>query len=97
MMNEIEYQLNYDRFGNKRKYKLNKKKRLKIIDNNSWLDNDLRNQWIYRDYKSYYIVISMYKSNQYTVTLSGYKIKTIFKDLDKAKLASLRFCDKLLK
>jgi hypothetical protein len=39
----------------------------------------------------------MYKSNQYTVTLSGYKIKTIFKDLDKAKLASLRFCDKLLK
>lgn len=94
-MNEIEYQLNYDRFGNKRKYKLSKKRRLKVIDNSSWIDNDLKNQWIYKDYKSFYIVISMYKPNIYSITLSGYKIKTNFKSLDRAKFASLKFCDKL--
>lgn len=95
MTNTIEYQLEYDKFGQKRKYKLNKQRRLKIVDNSSWLENDLKNQWYYKDYKSYYITISMYKPKEYTVTCSGYKIKTIFKDLERAKLASTKFCDKI--
>jgi hypothetical protein len=92
-MNVIEYQLNYDKLGNQRKYKLNQKRRTKIIDNSSWIENDLKNQWIFRDYKSYYIVITMYKPSKYTVTLSGYKIKTIFNQLERAKSSSFRVCD----
>ena len=93
----IEYQLNFNKFGEKRKYKLPKKKRLKIIDNSSWIENDLKNQWYYKDYKCYYIVISMYNPHQYTVTCSGYKLETLFDNLEEAKLQSLKYCDKLLK
>jgi hypothetical protein len=95
--NSLEYQLNFDKFGNKRKYNLTKKRKLKIIDNNTWNENDLKNQWIYKDYRCYYIVISMYKKDEYSVTLSGYKIKTKFKSLERAKFASFRFFDKLSK
>jgi hypothetical protein len=92
---DIEYQLEYDKFGQKRKYKLNKKRRVKLIDNSTWVENDLKNQWYYKDYRSYYIVISMYKPSEYSATLSGYKMNTKFKDLEKAKVASLKFCDKI--
>lgn len=97
MKNEIEYQLSFDTFGNKRKYKLNKKRRLRIIDTNSWIENDLKNQWIYKDYKCYYIVISMYKSGTYKVSISGYVHKTQYNNLEKAKLASFKLCDKILR
>lgn len=97
MKNEIEYKLNFDTFGNKRKYKLNKQRRIKIIDTSSWIENDLHNQWIYKDYKCYYIVISMFKLNEYTVSISGYRHKTQYKDLEKAKLASFKLCDKILR
>jgi len=96
-MNEIEYKLNFDSLGNKRRYKLNKSRRLKIEDHNSWLENDLKNQWIYKDYRSYYIVISMYNKDEYSLTISGYKHKTKYKKLEKAKLASFKLCDKILK
>lgn len=94
-MNEIDYQLNYDKLGNKRKYRLSGKKRTKIIDNNTWQENTLNNQWIYKDYKSYYIVISMYKQANYRVSCSGYTLKKEYKSLDQAKMASFKFCNKL--
>jgi len=93
----LEYKLNYNPIGEKRKYKLPKKKRLKILDNSSWVENDLKNQWYFKDYKSYYIVISMYKPNEYTVTCSGHKMNSKFNNLEKAKVASLKFCDKISK
>jgi len=92
----IEYKLNFNKFGQKRKYKLPKKMRLKIIDNSSWIENDLKNQWYYKDYKSFYIVISMYKAQEYTVTCSGYKLEDIYKDLETAKMESFKFCDKII-
>lgn len=93
----IEYQLKFDKFGQKRKYALPKKRRLKIIDNSSWIESDTKNQWCYKDYKCFYIVISMYKSNEYTVTCSGHKLDKPFNDLEEAKVASFRFCDKINK
>jgi len=94
-MNEIEYQLNFDRFGNKRKYKLNKKRRLKVIDNHSWLDNDLKNQWIYKDYNCYYIVISKFGS-EYKVSCSGANAGS-YSNLEEAKVEAFNFCDKIYK
>jgi len=93
----VEYQLKYDKFGNPRKYTLPKKRRLKIIDNSSWIEAETKNQWYYKDYKSFYVVISMYKQNEYTVSCSGYTLKRKYNDINKAKLASFNFCDKILK
>jgi len=93
----IEYKLKFDKFGQPRKYALTKKRRLRIIDNSSWIEADTKNQWYYKDYKSFYIVVSMFKHKEYTITCSGYKMKRKYDCLDKAKLASLRFCDKLIK
>jgi len=93
----VEYKLNYDKFGQKRKYSLTKKRKLRIIDSSTWIEADTKNQWYYKDYRSFYIVISMYKPVEYTITCSGYKLKRIYNDLDKAKIASLKFCDKIIK
>lgn len=93
----IEYKLKFNKFGQPRKYSLPKKSRLKIIDNNSWLEADTKNQWYYKDYRCFYIVISMYKEKEYSVTCSGYKMNSRFNCLEKAKLASFKFCDKILK
>jgi len=93
----IEYKLNFNKLGQPRKFLLNKKARLKIIDNSSWVEADTKNQWYYKDYKSFYIVVSMFKSEEYTVSCSGYSLKRKYKNLEKAKLASFRFCNKLLK
>jgi len=97
MQNSIEYQLTFDKFGNKRKYKVSKKRRLKIIDNSSWIENELKNQWIYKDYRCFYIVISMFRPSLYKVSISVYSHKTQYKELERAKIASLRLCDKILK
>jgi len=91
----VEYQLKYDRFGKERKYKLNKKRRLKIIDSSTWIEAETKNQWYYKDYKSYYIVISEFKPKEFTITCSGYKMNSKFNCLEKAKVASLKFCDKI--
>ena len=93
----IEYKLNFNKLGQPRKFLLNKKARLKIIDNSSWVEADTKNQWYYKDYKSFYIVISMYKEKEYSITCSGYKLNSKFNSLEKAKLASLKFCDKITK
>lgn len=93
----LEYQLNFDKFGNKRKYRLPKKRVNKIIEFNTWTENNLKNQWIFKDYRSYYIVISMFKKDEYSVTCSGSKIDKIFTDLEQAKIESFDYCDKLLK
>ena len=93
----IEYKLNFNKLGQPRKFLLNKKARLKIIDNSSWVEADTKNQWYYKDYRSFYIVISMYKDREYTITCSGYKMKRKYYNLEEAQLASLRFCDKILK
>lgn len=91
---EINYKLNFDGFGQKRKYKLNKKRRQKIIDTSSWLEADTINQWYYKDYNSFYIVISMYKEGEYSVTCSGHKLDKIFISLDQAKAESFKYCDR---
>lgn len=94
---DVDYKLNYNHIGEKRKFKLPKKRRIKIIEISSWIENDLKNQWIYKDYKCYYIIISMFKLNMFKVSCSGYTLKRVFKTLDQAKFASLKFCDKLNK
>ena len=93
----IEYKLNFNKLGQPRKFNLAKKARLKIIDNSSWIEAETKNQWYYKDYKSFYIVISMYKEKEYSITCSGYKLNSKFNSLEKAKLASLKFCDKITK
>ena len=93
----VKYQLKYDNFGNPRKYALPKKRRLKIIDNSSWIEAETKNQWYYKDYRCYYIVIGMFKPEEYSISLSGYSLKKKYKTLEEAKLASLKYCDKLLK
>jgi len=91
----LEYQLNYTPTGEQRKYKLSKKKRLKVIDNSSWTENELNNQWYFKDYKSFYIVISKFKDNKFRVSCSGANVGD-FKDLESAKVAAISFCDKIL-
>lgn len=94
MSESIDYQLNYDNVGQKRKYKLPKKRRYKIIDQSSWLENDLKNQWIYKDYKCYYIVISKFKDAEYSVSCSGAHAGK-YKTLQQAQVAAFAFCDKI--
>ena len=93
----IEYKLKFDKFGQPRKYALTKKRRLKLIDNSSWIEAETKNQWYYKDYNSFYIVISMYKDKEYTETCSGHKLDKSFDCLEEAKLASLKFCNKIIK
>jgi len=94
---EALYRLTFNNIGGERKYRVTKKNKLKILSHCSWLENDLKNQWIFKDYKCYYIVVSMYEKNVFTVTCSGYKLKKKYFDLEKAKIASFRFCDKIMK
>jgi len=92
----IEYKLNFNNIGEKRKYRLSKKNRLKIFNTSSWIENDLKNQWIYKDYNCYYIVISMFGKEEYKVSCSGANGGT-YKSLNDAQVAAISFCDKLLK
>jgi len=90
----LEYKLNYNHIGEKRKYKLPKKKRLKIVDSSSWIENDLKNQWCFKDYKCYYIIISKFGENDFRVSCSGANAGT-FSNLTSAQVAALQFCDKI--
>jgi hypothetical protein len=92
----IEYNLNFNSLGQKRKYKLSKQKRFKIFDSNTWQENDLKNQWYFKDYNTFYIVISMYGKNKFRATCSG-AIVGDYNTLEEAKVAALQFCDKILK
>jgi len=91
----LEYNLNYNHIGEKRKYKLPKKKRLKIVDSCSWTENELKNQWIFKDYNCYYIVVSKFGEEDFRVSCSGANAGT-YKDLETAQLASIEFCNKLI-
>jgi hypothetical protein len=92
----VYYKFTFNNIGQKRKYKLSKQQRIKILDSNSWLQNDLGNQWYFKDYKTFYIVISMYSSSKFRVTCSG-AIAGDFNSLDEAKVAAFKFCDKIIK
>lgn len=91
----LEYQLNYNPVGEKRKFKLSKKRRLKVIDNSTWVENDLKNQWYFKDYKCFYIVISKFDNDKFTVSCSGANVGT-YNNLELAKVAAISFCDKIL-
>ena len=92
---DVDYNLNYNHIGERRRFKLSKKRRLKVIDSSSWTENDLKNQWYFKDYKSFYIVISKFKDNKFRVSCSGANVGD-FKDLESAKVAAISFCDKIL-
>ena len=91
----LEYKLNYNPIGEKRKYKLSKKRRLGLEDSSTWTENSLKNQWYFKDYKSFYIVISKFDINKYKVSCSGANAGE-YEDLQKAKVAAIDFCDKII-
>jgi len=91
----LEYKLNYNPVGEKRKHKLSRKRRAKIIDNSSWTENELHNQWYFKDYKSFYIVVSMFGNEKYRVSCSGANAGE-YKNLEDAQVAAFSFCDKII-
>jgi len=91
----LEYKLNYNPIGEKRKHRLSRKKRTKIIDSSSWVENDLKNQWYFKDYKSYYIVVSKFDNEKYKVSCSGANAGE-YKNLEDAQVAAFDFCDKII-
>ena len=95
MNNTIEYQLNFNKLGEKRKYKLSKKNRLKVIDNCSWTVNELGNQWYFKDYKCFYIVVSKFDDCKFKVSCSGASAGE-YLTLEEAKVAAFKFCDKII-
>ena len=90
-MSVIEYQLQ----PAKPKY-YSRKKRQRMIDETTWRENPLKNQWVYKDYKCYYIVITEHIKGTFTATCSG-AIVGKYKTLDEAKSECLKFCDNILK
>lgn len=92
----LEYKLKHNPLGQVRKYALSKKKRKKIEDTSAWVENDLKNQWYFKDYKSFYIVISKFDNEQFKVSCSGANVGD-YKNLELAKVAALNFCDKIYK
>lgn len=92
----LEYKLNYNPIGEKRKYRLSKKKRLKLEDNSTWVENDLKNQWYFKDYESFYIVISQFDKERFKVSCSGANAGE-YSTLEQAKVAAIDFCDKIIK
>jgi len=90
-MSVIEYQLQ----PVKPRY-YSRRKRQRMLDETTWRENVLKNQWIFRDYHSYYIVITEYKKKEFTATCSGARVENIFHTLDAAKQGAFEFCNKLL-
>jgi hypothetical protein len=72
------------------------RKRQRMLDETTWRENPLKNQWVYKDYKCYYIVITEHIKGTFTATCSG-AIVGKYKTLDEAKSESLKFCDNILK
>jgi hypothetical protein len=90
-MSVIEYQL----VPTKPKY-YSRKKRQRMLDETTWRENPRKNQWVYKDYKCYYIVITEHIKGIFTATCSGAMVGK-YKTLDEAKSESLKFCDNILK
>ena len=90
-MSVIKYQLQ----PVKPKY-YSRKKRQRMLDETTWRENPLKNQWVYKDYKCYYIVITEHVKGIFTATCSGAMVGK-FSTLEQAKIESLKFCDNILK
>ena len=90
-MSVVEYQLQ----PVKPKY-YSMRKRQRLLDETTWRENHLKNQWIYKDYKCYYIVITEHIKGVFTATCSGAMVGK-FKTLYEAKSESFKFCDNILK
>jgi hypothetical protein len=91
-MSVIEYAL---KPAKQPKY-LSRRKLQRLRDQTTWIESRTKNQWLFRDYHCYYIVIAEYKKNEFTVTCSGARVENIFKTLDEAKQGAFEFCNKLL-
>jgi len=89
-MTTVEYQLKL-----KPKY-YSKRKRQQLLDQTTWRENHLKNQWIYKDYKCYYVVITEHNKGIFTTTCSGALVGN-FLTLNEAKMESFKFCDNILK
>ena len=90
-MSVIEYQLQ----PVKPKY-YSRKKRQRMLDETTWRDNPRKNQWVYKDYKCYYIVITEHTKGCFTATCSCAMVGK-FDNLSEAKSECLKFCDNILK
>jgi len=90
-MSVVEYQL---RPVKPKYYSMRKRKRM--LDETTWRENHLKNQWIYKDYKCYYIVITEHVKGTFTATCSGAMVGK-YKTLDEAKSECFKFCDNILK
>jgi len=90
-MSIVEYQL----LPVEPKY-YSKRKRQQMLNQTTWLENHLKNQWIYKDYKCYYIVITEHTKGLFTATCSG-AIVGKYLTLSEAKMESFKFCDNILK
>ena len=90
-MSIVEYQL---RPVKPKRY--SSRKRQRMLDETTWRENPLKNQWIYKDYRCYYIIITEHIKGVFTATCSG-AIAGKYKTLDEAKSACFKFCDNILK
>jgi len=69
-----------------------RRKRQRMLDETTWRENPLKNQWVYKDYKCYYIVITEHTKGCFTATCSGAMVGK-FTTLSEAKSECLKFCD----
>lgn len=90
-MSVIEYQLQ----PVKPKY-YSMRKRQRMLDASTWQENPLQNQWVYKDYRCYYIIITEHIKGTFTATCSGAMVGK-YNALDKAKSECFKFCDNILK
>ena len=79
-MSVVEYQLQ----PVKPKF-YSRKKRQRMLDETTWRENPLKNQWVYKDYKVCF-----------TATCSCAMVGK-FNTLSEAKSECLKFCDNILK
>lgn len=90
-MSVIDYQL----LPVKPKYH-SKRKLQRLLDETTWQENRLKNQWIYKDYRCYYIIITEHIEGIFTATCSGAMVGK-YKTLDEAKSECFKFCNNILK
>jgi len=90
-MSVIDYQL----LPAKPKY-YSQRKRQHMLDQTTWQENPLKNQWVYKDYRCYYIIITEHVKGTFTATCSG-AIVGKYDTLDEAQSECFKFCDNMLK
>ena len=90
-MSVIDYQL----LPVKPKY-CSSRKRQRMLDETTWRENPLKNQWVYKDYRCYYIIITEHIKGTFTATCSGAVVGK-YETLHAAQSACFKFCDNILK